>query len=53
MTDKILAVLALATMIASLVVVPVFVPDIDLMIVILLVSIMAIYDFWQTLRNKG
>jgi hypothetical protein len=48
----IIAFLALALMIASLVVVAVFVPDIDLIIVIAFVSAMAIYDFWQTLRAK-
>ena len=53
MTDKIMAVLALATMIAFLSVVAFFVPDIDLIIVIALVSLMAIYDFWQSLRAKS
>lgn len=52
MSDKIMAILALATMIASLAVVAVFVPDNDLIAVIVLVSAMAIYDFWQTLRAK-
>ena len=52
MTDKIMALLGLATMIASLVVVAAFVPDIDLIVVIILVSVMAIYDFWQSLRSK-
>ncbi|MCB1757875.1 MAG: hypothetical protein KDJ38_20320 [Gammaproteobacteria bacterium] len=52
MTDKIMAVLALATMIASIVVVAAFVPDIDLIIVVALVSLMAIYDFWESLRSK-
>ena len=53
MTDKIMAVFALATMIASLAVVAYFVPDIDLIVVIALVSSMAIYDFWQTLRSRN
>jgi hypothetical protein len=52
MSDRIMAVLALAMMIASLAVGAVFAPDIDLIIVIILVSAMAIYDFWQTLRAK-
>lgn len=52
MTDKIMAILALTMMIASLAVVAAFVPDIDLIIVIAIVSAMAIYDFWQTLRPK-
>lgn len=51
MTDKIMAILALATMISFLGVVVVFVPEVDLIIVVLLVSAMAIYDFWQTLRS--
>ncbi len=53
MTDKIMAILALATMIAFLGVVAWFVPDIDLIIVIGVVSLLAIYDFWHTLRNSG
>lgn len=53
MTDKIMAILALATMIVFLGVVAWFVPDIDLIIVIALVSLLAIYDFWQSLRSKG
>lgn len=53
MSDKIMAVLALATMIAFLGVVVWFVPEIDLIIVIALVSLLATYDFWDTLRKKG
>ncbi|MCW8905147.1 hypothetical protein [Sedimenticola sp.] len=53
MTDKIMAIMALTTMIAFLGVVAWFVPDIDLIIVIGLVSLLAIYDFWHTLRNSG
>jgi Flp pilus assembly protein TadB len=53
MTDKIMAILALATMIVFLGVVAWFVPDINLIIVITLVSLLAIYDFWQMLRAKG
>ena len=52
MTDKIMAVLALITLIAFLSVVAFFVPDIDLIIVIAVVSAMAIYDFWQQLRTR-
>lgn len=52
MSNIIMAVLALATMIASLVVVAVFVPDIDLIVVISFVSLLAIYDFWQSLRSN-
>lgn len=52
MSNIIMAVLALATMIASLVVVAVFVPDIDLIVVISFVSLLAIYDFWQSLHSN-
>jgi hypothetical protein len=52
MTDKIMAIIALATMITFLGVVAWFVPDIDLIIVIAFVSAMAIYDFWTYLRHK-
>jgi hypothetical protein len=53
MVDKIIALVALASMIASLVVVAVFVPSIDLMVVIALVSALAAYDFWQALSSNG
>jgi hypothetical protein len=52
MTDKIMAILALATMILFLGVVAWFVPEIDLIIVIAFVSLLAIYDFWQSLRGN-
>lgn len=52
MSDKIMAVLALATMIAFLGVVAWFVPEIDLIIVIGFVSLLAIYDFWRSLRDR-
>lgn len=52
MTDKIMAVVALATMILFLGVVAWFVPETDLIIVIAFVSLLAIYDFWETLRRK-
>ncbi|MCB1802299.1 MAG: hypothetical protein KDI82_11480 [Gammaproteobacteria bacterium] len=51
MTDKIMAILALATMITFLGVVAWFVPETDLIIVIALVSLLAIYDFWSLLRG--
>ncbi|MCU7814936.1 MAG: hypothetical protein KZQ89_20505 [Candidatus Thiodiazotropha sp. (ex Lucinoma kastoroae)] len=51
MTDKIMAITALVTMIVFLAVVAVFVPDIDLILVIVLVTAMVIYDFWKSLRN--
>ncbi|MCU7929445.1 MAG: hypothetical protein KZQ90_01505 [Candidatus Thiodiazotropha sp. (ex Codakia rugifera)] len=51
MTDKIMAITALVTMIVFLAVVAVFVPDIDLILVIVLVTAMVIYDFWKSLRH--
>jgi hypothetical protein len=53
MTDKIMAILALATMILFLGVVAWFVPDIDLILVIAFVSLLAIYDFWQTFHARS
>lgn len=52
MTDKIMAFLALATVVAFLVLVAVYVPDIDLIIIVALISCMVIYDFWSSFRNK-
>jgi membrane protein implicated in regulation of membrane protease activity len=52
MTDKIMAILALATVIAFLGTVVVFVPDVDLILVVTLVSSLAIYDFWRTFRER-
>lgn len=52
MTDKIMAILALATMITFLGVVAWFVPEIDLIIVISFVSLLAIYDFWDWFRKR-
>jgi hypothetical protein len=48
MTDKIMAIAALATMIAFLATVAIFVPHIDLILVIAFVSLLAIYDFWRS-----
>ena len=53
MTDKLMAILALATMIAFLGTVVVFVPDIDLIVVSALVSALAIYDFWRTFHERS
>ena len=52
MTDKIMAFAALATMICFLAVVAVFVPDIDLILVIIAVSAMACYDFWKQIKTN-
>ena len=48
MTDRIMAVVALLTMITFLGVVAYFVPHLDLIAVIVLVSLLASYDFWRT-----
>ena len=53
MTDKIMAFVALATMITFLATVAVFVPHIDLILVITFVSLLAIYDFWTSLRDRS
>ncbi len=53
MTDKLMAIIALATLIAFLATVAVFVPDIDLILVIAFVSLLAIYDFWSSLRARN
>ncbi|MCB1775279.1 MAG: hypothetical protein KDI88_16825 [Gammaproteobacteria bacterium] len=52
MTDKLMAILALATMIVFLGVVVWFVPEIDLVLVIAFVSLLAIYDFWDSFRKR-
>ena len=51
-TNLIMAILALATMIAFLATVAIFVPDIDLIVVIAFVSLLAIYDFWCSFREE-
>ena len=51
MTDKIMAIMALATLIAFLVTVVWFVPDKDLMAVIAFVSVLATYDFWRAFHE--
>ncbi len=52
MTDKIMATIALTTMVVFLGTVAWHVPDIDLIIVIALVSAMAIYDFWRSFHQR-
>lgn len=47
-----MAFLALATMIGFLAIVAWFVPDIDLILVIGFVSLLAVYDFWRTFRER-
>lgn len=53
MTDKIMAILALATMVSYLGVIAWFVPEIDLILVIGFVSLLAAYDFWRSFRQRG
>ena len=52
MTDKIMAILGLATLVAFLGTVVVFVPDVDLIVVVVFVSLLAAYDFWRTFRER-
>ena len=53
MIDKIMAIMGLATLIAFLGVVVAFVPELDLIVVVVFVSALAIYDFWSALRAQG
>jgi hypothetical protein len=52
MTDKIMATVALLTLIAFLGVIAVYVSHIDLILVITFVCLLAAYDFWQTFRSR-
>ncbi len=54
MIDKILAFLSVALLIAFLGVVPFIMTefDIDLVIVIVIVCLMAMYDFWSSFNEK-
>lgn len=52
MTDKIMAVVALVTVLSFMGVVAWFVPHPDLVAVIALVGALAIYDFWDTFRSR-
>jgi hypothetical protein len=51
--DYILGLLALAAFVAFTSVVAIFVPSIDLIIVLALCSLMAAWDFWTTLRGRS
>ena len=51
MMDKVFAALSLIMLTAFVGVVVGFVREVDLAIVILVVVLMASYDFWKTLRN--
>lgn len=52
MSDKIMALVALATMVAFLAVVIVEVPHLDLAIVVIVVSLMAAYDFFLAIFRQ-
>jgi hypothetical protein len=49
MLDRMLGLLALASLIGFMLILMWFVPDIDLAIVIVVVALLAAYDFWVTL----
>lgn len=51
MADKIIAPLALLLLIAFLVVLAAYIDEVDLWVVIIFVSGLAIVDFWQALRH--
>lgn len=54
MLDKLIGLFALLTLVAFLAVIIVFVPEIDLTIVLLFVIALAAYDFyWAELRGGG
>ncbi|MGF1643032.1 MAG: hypothetical protein ACFCUJ_05265 [Thiotrichales bacterium] len=52
MTEMIMAIAALASVLAFLGVVAWWVPHLDLIIVIAFVSLLASYDFWRTFRER-
>lgn len=51
-TDRVLAVLALLCMAAFVATVPIFVPDIDLIVVAAGGLLLATYDFWSQLFRR-
>ena len=55
MIDKILAFISVALLVAFLGVVPFIMTevDIDLIIVIAIVCLMALYDFWSSFKEKS
>jgi threonine/homoserine/homoserine lactone efflux protein len=52
MSDKIMAVIALATLLSFMGVVAWFVPHPDLIAVVALVGALVLYDFWNTFRTR-
>ena len=54
MTDKILAIFALLGLVAFAIVIPIFVPEPDLIILTVGCVLLATYDFWRELfTDKG
>jgi len=53
MADKILAPFALLLFLVFIGFIAVYVPEVDLVIVLCIVAALAIYDFWTTLRSNG
>lgn len=53
MTDKILALLALLALVGFVIVVPLFVPKLDLIILAAITIALAAFDFWRELFRNG
>lgn len=53
MTDRVLAILALIALAAFVSTVPIFVPDIDLIIFAVVCVALAAFDFWRELFRGG
>lgn len=53
MADKILALLSLSLLIAFVGIVVVYVGELDLTIIAVVVLLMVVYDFWDSLRKGG
>lgn len=53
MIDKVMAAAALCGLILFLSVLVVFVPETDLIIVLLVVAVLACFDFYRTLFRRG
>ena len=51
MADKIIATIAISLLVMFLAFLAVYIRETDLWVVIVLVSAMAVFDFWQTLRT--
>jgi hypothetical protein len=53
MADKIIATIAILTFVMFVGILAFYVNEIDLWVVIAVVTIMALFDFWQTLRGSN